>query len=73
MTSGMHRIHDPYTFERDIIFMMIMMLIAIILAFYFGSTIPAFENFRIGFFLIVIIAIWMVGLYIGRFGNRWGR
>ncbi|MBN2042809.1 MAG: hypothetical protein JW754_03305 [Candidatus Aenigmarchaeota archaeon] len=67
----MHKIHDQYQVDRDIIYMMLLLLVSIILIFWYGSTIPAFESFRTGFFVILLITVWLVGMYVGKFGKHW--
>jgi len=67
----MHKIHDQYQVGRDIIYMMLFLLISVILVLWYGSTISAFESFRAGFFVILLIAVWLVGMYVGKFGKRW--
>lgn len=69
----MHKIHDQYQVERDIIYMMIFLLVAITLILWYGSTIPEFSGFRIGFFVILLIAVWLAGMYVGKFGKKWKR
>ncbi len=69
----MHKIHDQYQVERDLIYMMIFLLVAITLILWYGSNIPEFGGFRIGFFIILLIAVWLVGMYVGKFGKKWKR
>ena len=59
-----------YEKERDLNFMIVMLLIAVILVLWFGSTIQAFAGFAPWFFVIMLIAVWIVGMNVGRFGKK---
>ncbi len=60
-----------YEKERDLNLMIIMLLIAVILVLWFGSTIPSFAGFAPAFFVIMLIAVWLVGMNVGKFGKKY--
>lgn len=60
-----------YEKERDLNFMIIGLLIAVIMVIWFGSSLPMFESFGPLFFIIMLIAVWLVGMNVGRFGKKW--
>lgn len=60
-----------YERERDLNFMIILLLISVILALWFGSSIEAFRSFGTAFFVIMLVAIWVVGMNVGKFGKKW--
>jgi hypothetical protein len=62
-----------YERERDLNFMILLVLIAVILVLWFGSTIPAFAGFAPAFFVIMLLAVWLAGMNVGRFGKRHGK
>ena len=60
-----------YEKERDLNAMIIFLLLAVILALWFGSTIPAFGGFAPVFFVAMLIAVWLVAMNVGRFGKKY--
>ncbi|MEE9323199.1 MAG: hypothetical protein V3U72_01515 [Candidatus Aenigmarchaeota archaeon] len=56
-----------YEKERDANFMIILLLISVILALWFGSSLRAFENFGAAFFIAMLIAVWLVSMNAGKF------
>jgi hypothetical protein len=60
-----------YGKERDLNIMIILLLIAVIEVLWFGSTVEAFRAYAPAFFAILMIAVWLVAMNVGRFGKKW--
>ncbi|MFH1236908.1 MAG: hypothetical protein V1648_00685 [Candidatus Aenigmatarchaeota archaeon] len=60
-----------YEKERDLNFMIILVLVSVIMVLWFGSTLETFRQFAPAFFAIMMIAVWMVAMNVGRFGKKW--
>lgn len=67
----MHKIHDQYTVQKDLSYMILLLLISVILVLFFGSTVPEFSGYGAIFFIIALISVWIVGIYVGKFGKKW--
>jgi predicted nucleic acid-binding Zn ribbon protein len=60
-----------YEKERDLNVMIILILLSVTLVLWFGSTIEAFKPFAPAFFVVMLIAVWLVSMNVGRFGKKW--
>lgn len=59
-----------YEKERDLNVMIILLLVSVILVLWFGSTIDAFKAFAPAFFMIMLVAVWLVSMNVGRFYKK---
>lgn len=59
-----------YEKERDLNVMIILLLLAVILVLWFGSTIEAFRSFAPVFFVVMLVAVWLVAMNVGKFGKK---
>ena len=64
-------INMEYEKERDSGILIILLLIAVIIVLQFGATIEAFKSFAPAFFIIMLIAIWLVSMNIGKMIKKW--
>ncbi|MCX6817680.1 MAG: hypothetical protein NTU57_02390 [Candidatus Aenigmarchaeota archaeon] len=60
-----------YEKERDLNIMIILVLVSVIMVLWFGSTLEAFRAYAPAFFAIMMIAVWLVAMNVGRFGKKW--
>ena len=60
-----------YGKERDLNIMIILLLIAVIEVLWFGSTLETFRQYAPAFFAIMMVAVWMVAMNVGRFGKKY--
>jgi len=60
-----------YEKERDTNILIVMLLISVILVLWFGATIEAFRSFAPAFFVIMLIAVWLVSMNVGRSMKKW--
>ena len=60
-----------YEKERDLNVMIILLLVAVILVLWFGSTIETFKSFAPAFFVVMLVAVWLAGMSVGKFGKKY--